>query len=664
MALVGLSRSLVKSPFNSWSIKDRVAAAVAVLFMVAVAVSSALQNRGLREDFTRVLAEEQYALVKRTAHDIDAKFAACVSALAGTAAFIRPADLAQPAQLREQFHERPSLMSFFDDVIVLGPDGIGIVDYPEVPGRANVNASDRSFFKEVVRTHQSVISEPLRGKTSGEPIVQVATPILTRDDKLLGVVLGVIRLYRDSFLGALGEERIGTGGYFALITRGPKPIYVAHPDRARIMTERVQNNQTVQDAIDGFEGTVEGVSSLGVDTIYSSRLLKAVPWVLIAAAPKSEVFAPLAGAQRRLWIVALGAAAALVPLSWLIVWFMLGPLRHLRASMIGMREGEGEFVPVPVKRTDEVGDLTTAFNLLMRERIGAERAQRESEARLRLIADNMPALISYVDAQHRVQFANSCYREWFGLDPVAMVGQRVEEIFGDPSYRETVQNLDRALTGKATMHEREVDTLSGKRSVRTSFYPRIDEGGAVIGVYHMTTDITADRQREAELHHLARRDSLTGLHNRRSLMELLPAAIARCARQERWIALLFVDLDRFKAVNDTLGHQAGDAVLKAVAERLIDNVRSIDSVARLGGDEFILVLEGLHAPEEAEAVAGKIIEAIGMPIATSTGECTVGASVGIAARHGAQAEVAELLKQADAAAYAAKGAGRGCYQVA
>ncbi|HEY2627616.1 MAG TPA: diguanylate cyclase, partial [Usitatibacter sp.] len=581
-------------------------------------------------------------------------------ALAGTAAFITAADLSQPDRLREQLHARPALMAFFDDLIVLNPAGRIVTDYPEVPGRVGIDVSERQFYRDVVKKHQTVISEPLLGKTRGEPIVQVAAPILTLDDKLLGVLLGVIRLYRPSFLGRLGEERIGQTGYFALITRGTKPIYVVHPDHQRMLKERSPNGSpAVTNAILGFEGSADGMSSEGVDTIYSAQQLKSVPWVLIAAAPKVEVFEPVAAAQTRVWIAAGVATLVLIPSAWFIVWFLLGPLRHLSATIAGLREGEGDFRPIPVRRADEVGDLTTKFNLMMYDRMAADKARVASEERLRLLADNMPALISYIDANMRVVFANSCYKEWFGLDPAAMVGQRVDEIFQTPNYETARQQLGIALSGQATTFEREVNTRSGPRIVRTAFYPQFGDGGVVVGIYHMTTDISEDRRVQAELDALARRDPLTGLYNRRSFEELLPQAVARCTRNNRRLALLFVDLDRFKAVNDKQGHDAGDDVLKAVATRLGANVRLSDTVARLGGDEFVVILEELASPDDAKAIAEKILAAIREPIATRAGECEVGASIGVAMSEAKDQDCGELLKRAAAAQYAAKGAGRG-----
>ena len=588
-----------------WSIKDRVAFAVALAFVAILVAASTIQMRLLEDDFVRIVSDQQASLANRVAHEIDGKFETCAGALSATAAFMDERDLADPAQIRKQFAERPSLLALFDDLLVQDAKGMVVTDFPQLAGRVGLDASDREFFRQVVANHNTVISEPVLSRTRREPIVNVATPIMARDGRLAGVLVGVIRLYRSTFLGTLGEERIGQSGYFVMLTRAAKPVYVVHPDRTRILQPRPANgSKAVGDAVDGFEGSAEGTSSQGVPTLYTSKRLRAVPWVLIAAVPKDELFAPLKAAEERLLAIAGICTVLVLPLVWLIVRWLLQPLQILRLSMIGLREGDGEFAPIPVNRADEVGSITRQFNELMLARLGAEKAQRDSEERLRLLADNVPALISYVDAALRVEFANSCYREWFDLDPAKMVGKRADEIFSGPQYQASViPRLERALAGEASTFEREVATTSGTRTVRTSFFPRKDRSGSVVGIYHLSTDITADRMLHTELDRLARRDSLTGLHNRRSFHEILPQAISRMARQGRWMALLFVDLDRFKQVNDTRGHEAGDDVLKAVAERLGSCVRMTDTVARLGGDEFTVILEGLAAPEEAAAGA-------------------------------------------------------------
>ncbi|GGY15515.1 diguanylate cyclase [Massilia dura] len=174
-------------------------------------------------------------------------------------------------------------------------------------------------------------------------------------------------------------------------------------------------------------------------------------------------------------------------------------------------------------------------------------------------------------------------------------------------------------------------------------------------------DISARKEAEARRDHDIRHDPLTGLLNRRALEELLPQAQARSRRHGIGFAVLFIDLDGFKAINDRLGHDAGDEVLQEVARRLRDAVRQNDSVIRLAGDEFIVVLEGQpYTTAKARTVAAKLIAAVSQPVATARQAVQVGASIGIAL-HGAGelTAPADLLREADRQMYLAKGAGRG-----
>lgn len=174
---------------------------------------------------------------------------------------------------------------------------------------------------------------------------------------------------------------------------------------------------------------------------------------------------------------------------------------------------------------------------------------------------------------------------------------------------------------------------------------------------------------ERRLDQLTRIDPLTGCPNRRQFEERLPEALARSRRNGALMAVLFLDIDKFKHINDSLGHAAGDAVLKEFAQRLCTCVRVTDTVARLGGDEFVLILEGLHAPAEAEAVAGKILSQMAVPfdIDKDGAPLPVSTSIGLACTSAAgqtPEDAAQMLARADAALYAAKAAGRGTYRVA
>jgi diguanylate cyclase (GGDEF)-like protein/PAS domain S-box-containing protein len=176
-------------------------------------------------------------------------------------------------------------------------------------------------------------------------------------------------------------------------------------------------------------------------------------------------------------------------------------------------------------------------------------------------------------------------------------------------------------------------------------------------------DITARKLAEDQLVVLALHDSLTGLPNRRLLLDRLEGALSRSRRNGRDIAVLFVDVDHLKRVNDELGHEAGDELLRGVAKNLLSVVRDSDTVARLGGDEFVVVCEQVGTPDELEVLARRMLQAIHIPVVFPTGTLVVSASIGIVTPSAATDRPQDLLRAADGAMYRAKRGGRGRYVV-
>lgn len=189
-----------------------------------------------------------------------------------------------------------------------------------------------------------------------------------------------------------------------------------------------------------------------------------------------------------------------------------------------------------------------------------------------------------------------------------------------------------------------------------------DESGKI--VYHIAhfTDISAERAAEAQLQYIAHHDSLTGLANRLSLTGRLDQALAAARRDGSRVALLFIDLDRFKVINDTLGHHVGDMLLIEVAKRLSESVRDSDVVARLGGDEFVVMLTGIAHSTVAASVAEKIVEAIGYRCTVADHDLYTTPSIGIALFPSDGQDADTLMKNADAAMYHAKSEGRNNFQ--
>lgn len=200
---------------------------------------------------------------------------------------------------------------------------------------------------------------------------------------------------------------------------------------------------------------------------------------------------------------------------------------------------------------------------------------------------------------------------------------------------------------------------SRTRSVRERVRSVLDERGVPIGRIGTLTDITDFKERESELAELALYDSLTGLPNRALLHERLGTAIARTARHKTLCAVIFIDLDGFKAINDRLGHAAGDRLLVAVAERLQRHVRATDTIARLGGDEFVVLLEDLYSEEAALSGGHKLLDSLEEPLVVDGRSFCVNASIGIAIAPRCSRLPAELLGIADREMYLVKGDG-GC----
>ncbi|MFZ2157503.1 MAG: GGDEF domain-containing protein, partial [Bradyrhizobium sp.] len=189
--------------------------------------------------------------------------------------------------------------------------------------------------------------------------------------------------------------------------------------------------------------------------------------------------------------------------------------------------------------------------------------------------------------------------------------------------------------------------------------PHTGDRGKVLGCFSVTTDITEHKQAEERIQRVAHHDSLTGLPNRLLFNDRLHQALSLAKRDSRQFALLYLDLDKFKPVNDRLGHAAGDELLQAVAARIRSEVRESDTVARIGGDEFALILPDVARREEAETVARKIVATVAAPfrLGGQGPSVDIGTSIGIALYPVDGRDTDALVTAADAAMYRAKEAG-------
>lgn len=326
--------------------------------------------------------------------------------------------------------------------------------------------------------------------------------------------------------------------------------------------------------------------------------------------------------------------------------------RHVQITAVPDRDERGVIVGLYTL----VADVTS-----YRE---AQRALQESEARLRTVADALPMRVAYIDADERYRFNNLAYERGFGRPRDELHGQTVRALLGDAAYGMIEPHIRAALRGEAVTFQSEM-TNGSHVCYEAQYIPQFAaDGSTVLGFHAVVSDITRQKLEEKRLIELARVDPLTGLVNRAGFELGVAEAMERCRTTGALMALMYLDIDRFKQINDRYGHNAGDALLREFAGRLSRTLRSSDAVARLGGDEFTVIMEGLPAPDMASTVAAKIVQAMRAPFVIDQQTIDVTTSIGLAFYQGEATTVEALVRQADVMLYQAKGAGRNNVQVA
>ncbi|HSV53856.1 MAG TPA: EAL domain-containing protein [Burkholderiaceae bacterium] len=316
----------------------------------------------------------------------------------------------------------------------------------------------------------------------------------------------------------------------------------------------------------------------------------------------------------------------------------------------------------PLRETEFIASTLQIFAA----RVAAEMERQESDTRIRdqaSLLDKARDAILVRGMDHRILFWNRSAERLYGWAAHEVLGRSAEELlYEEPSAFRAATDSVLTLgewTGEITQRRKDGAPVA----VEGRWTLVKDDQGAPQSIFMIDTDITQRKAAELKIQRLAFYDPLTGLPNRLLLMDRLQQALAASHRSRLGGALLFIDLDNFKTLNDTLGHDQGDLLLQQIAARLMACVRETDTVARLGGDEFVVMLEALgDDPQEvavqARAISEKVLSALSAPCQLAGGEHQTTASIGIAPFRSHQDSVGELLKQADIAMYQAKAGGR------
>ena len=346
-----------------------------------------------------------------------------------------------------------------------------------------------------------------------------------------------------------------------------------------------------------------------------------------------------------------------------------GPVQSFEARVRRRLDGAAIWVRFTVRAVrDAQGEVLHYEGALedVTDRRHAEEALRASEERFRSLVQNASDLISILSADGTVRYESPSHQRVLGLEPEAHAGRSLLDLV-HPEDRGVIAEALRQILeepGEIVTFEHRMRHRDGSWRVLESTASNLLSQPAVAGVVLNAHDVTDRKHAEEKLLHDALHDELTGLPNRALFMDRLRQSMERSRREpERLTAVLFLDLDRFKIVNDSLGHLVGDDLLIQIASSLSGALRPSDTIARVGGDEFAILLEGGRDVSDAVRVADRIHERLAAPINLGGHEVFATASIGIAVHTPEYERPEDLLRDADTAMYRAKSSGRACHVV-
>jgi diguanylate cyclase (GGDEF)-like protein len=515
-----------------------------------------------------------------------------------------------------------------------------------------IDVRDRDFIKVLLGPDppKTVISQPQKSMTTGQSTVFFSRRFEAPDGQLIGIVLSTI--FTDYFEQLFSRISLSDASSFALF-RNDGMLLVRYPQAATSIGttfKRIENFNRSRASLD--HGVTRITSTIdGKDRMIASHFVAHYPMIIAVTNTMDEILGPWRGEVR-----AFGAVTIFLEL--LIAAAVGLAIRHLRSHALLEAADTARRQALAAQVVAESGLR------LARERADATELLRTQSLRFDTALSNMLQGLLMFDHAGKLLVVNRRFKEMFGLpDDCLDEGMTYGEVTDCVA---TVGNVSAAdMQG---VRERRAEMLD--RNARAAATWSLSDGRVFTVTHQPMTEgwlatyeeITERIEIQARIAHLAHHDALTDLPNRVLFHNNLEQALAH-ARRGRGLALHCLDLDQFKAVNDTLGHPVGDELLQAVAARLRQETRDTDTVARLGGDEFAIIQAPIDRPTEATAFASRLNDLLDAPFEIAGHQIVIGTSIGIAFAPQDGTDPDQLLKCADLALYRAKQDGRGIYRL-
>ncbi len=515
-----------------------------------------------------------------------------------------------------------------------------------------------SFSESERKPNQIIVSPPHVSALLQQPVYTLSYRYLDYFDQYIGLIQATVPLER--FEQVLQNVELGKDGYIVLVNaRGD----ILHAPDARWLGQSIDSTDTdiaLLGALTSSDSVMGRYEILGIDSVVMRIKLPQLGLSAFVAIPTESYFGPTRDLTQAMVIVGLVALLIGLLVAYLFARTLAHPIKLL-TRVTSQISTQGKITErVNWNSKDELGQLAYSFNQML-DQLDTSHAEvvdarHEVEDILRSMADSL--MVVRLDGT--IVKVNDATIRQLGYSEQELIDMPIENVIAEEeALFKTMLATDMAKHGEIGNIETTLLTKDNhKIPVVFSGSVMLDNQGRKRGVVFVAKDITERKRAEEHLNYLANHDSLTGLPNRMLFLDRISQVIPRLPWRDRYLAVLFLDLDRFKTLNDTLGHDVGDLLLKGVAERLKDCVREGDTVARLGGDEFVIMLNDVAKKSDVAQVAKNIIKQLSVPFDLAREEFVATTSIGVSLFPVDGNDPHVLLKNADTAMYRAKDAGR------
>jgi diguanylate cyclase (GGDEF)-like protein/hemerythrin-like metal-binding protein len=662
--------------FLPQSLKTRVTLLTLLIVVVSFLVLAFFTKGMLREELLRNTGEQQRSALNLLSSEVNNGLRERLAALETVALQVAPEWLGDDSALQAFLQQQLFLAGSFNGGVSLwNQHGVLQAQAQYSPGEIAMPGLAPPELTRVLREGQAVIGRMQVNDKLKLAWFALAVPVRNAAGEVIGVLAGLVRLDRVNFLSRLTAHRFGKTGHFFLIDASQRLIFAAS-DRTRLLEvlPAAGVDPWTDRFVQGFEGTARVVNPKGLEVLVSIQQIPQTQWYASVTQDPEEAFGQIDAIKLRARLLGLVLVLLCLGLIWLMLRRQLAPMTAAVRMLDGHVRKNQMPTALPVVLQDEVGQLVGGFNRLLDTLAQQQEVLRQSELFKQAVLNSVAAKIAVLDQDGVILEVNEAWRR-DESDGVRTSGHNRPGMDVGSNFLVACQDMEVEVAVSDAMSAKDgiLAVLAGRiprfyleyashsplrqRWFSMSVTPMDGKGrqAAVVSL----EDISERIQMAQQVHELAFFDPLTNLPNRRLALERLSQQLVRGRRSETRLALLFIDLDKFKPINDELGHEVGDWLLQAVAQRILACLRASDTAARLGGDEFVVLLPDQQNSDAAVVVAEKIRHALAQEFVTDQGMVlNISSSIGVALYPDHGTTEKDLLRLGDEAMYQAKKSGR------